>query len=969
MNAKTFVAHIVPLMDCEERQVFAEEAELKLFNEVIIEGLKDVLKHFSNAIKEIDDYADKLHMIADIIVAFFKTPLIPLLKPPLIFANIPEKSEVVLSDVKVDGFKLKEELKDLVYRPWVSGKKASISDPVEVFWTWILSRNFPNLKEIWSISPDRTVIDHIQIPHALFEAKNKFSDAYREVYKKLLIDLRLIGHIQHQKFWRVFLATPQDTRPGLNTAKLIPHLLATSAVAYSMWTSKNKNKNRKILKLELAILRLASLLHDIGKPRSWLSIENAEIKYPHPEESAKLATELLRSINLPEDIVNAVSDLIRSHHKPSNLGVLSIGNVNVNLTDLLHTLIKADRASSTLDRLAEISAKKVASVLGDEEDKVRNMLLKSGKEVWQYWLSISPDGLKKASEETAKYLLQMSEKQFPLIQERPNHIEGVFTLAFDVMGIQDFIYREKLPIVVGASYAVDLITLYALPRALVEAIDIPPECIIYAGGGMVYAISPDVDDKNLENAIKKAKQILMNVNLNVAWAKAQLYETWLITASELNAKLEENKRTIPIEDSWELGFEVLCDICHKNPAVKKKNHEYICYECSVLEELGYLLHFHAKIEWLKEIEKNLIPKWEQLQLWILEWLSGCEIESEPIKNIALVKADGNMIGAFMAKSISISDAILRSIRIDRSLKLAIFEAMRGIFMLKNLTENRKEQEEFNVDVARMFTGLLYSGGDDMVAIWPARISLQAISAICYWFWAGLGGLRQLSVGLASGKPKHNIWALIRTSEELMSVCKGKLRESLYRAKKDIIEVMPGIVGLFAAVYADTHVPLPCWVHEQVMKTPLDPNIANNSLTWQPLAFLTRINNDQKKESIEWLGLPNAWKIFNLLVDFAVNGKIRERVKKVFEGFYYARKGQFVSARDLRTVIREIHAAWVSLGRRADILTSFLVNRIFKAREERKRIYTYLTKMVLELYLNSPPPLIDAFNLAKFVLGE
>ncbi|RLE71583.1 MAG: hypothetical protein DRJ37_04670, partial [Thermoprotei archaeon] len=63
------------------------------------------------------------------------------------------------------------------------------------------------------------------------------------------------------------------------------------------------------------------------------------------------------------------------------------------------------------------------------------------------------------------------------------------------------------------------------------------------------------------------------------------------------------------------------------------------------------------------------------------------------------------------------------------------------------------------------------------------------------------------------------------------------------------------------------------------------------------------------------------------------------------------------------------AAWVSLGRRADILTSFLVNRIFKAREERKRIYTYLTKMVLELYLNSPPPLIDAFNLAKFVLGE
>ena len=987
MSERFFTAHVVPLMGDDENQLFAEPVDLTLFNEAVIKELEEILEVFSPVVSNIRGAANKSHAVADIITAFFKAPLMALLRPPLIFEGI--EADVELSDRRAEGFNIRPEARKAVFNPLVvrreDGAKICLPDPSGVFWAWLLARRLLEAEEkyrrIHECFESEEIEEHLAGLVALF------LNELRGIYERLFIELRLLGHEKHQKLWRAFLNIPQDTRPGPNASKLVPHLLATSAIACSIWMARS-GKGGEImekLKLELAILRLASLLHDVGKPNSWLSVKGTEIEKAHPDESARLAGELLRKAGLPEDVIEAVCALIRNHHprppgRLPDLRAVSIEGIDVDLKGLLVALIEADHASSALDRLAEISAEAIAPVLGEDEARVKEMLTKSGKEIWRYWLSKDPKLLRKASEEAAKHMLKLSEEYSILALARePKYVKGVCVIALDVMGIQEFIYREKLPAVVGASYAVDLMTLYALPRALVQVLGLPPECIIYAGGGMVYAIAPDLGEGVLAEVVRRAEQILGDVELYVACARARLYENWPATALELNAKLEEDKRTRSPESPLELGIEVLCDICHRRPAERprkgeERERDYICRECRALRRLGYPFHFRAKVEWLRALGESLAPEWDRLRSWVLEWLSGCESEAEPAKNIAIVKADGNMMGSFMAQAISISDAILRSARIDRSMKLALFEAMRSI-----LTSSAEEQEELGepeTDVARMFVGLLYSGGDDTMAIWPARVALQATSAICYWFWRGLGGLRQPSVGLASGKPKHNIWALIRTAEELMEICKSKLRRALHRANLKFHEVMPGIAGLFAAIYADTHVPLPCWAHEQAMGALLGPGTIEAGLTWQPLAFLTHIRPDKGGEramdELVWLGLPNAWRIFSLLADIEGESMLKSRVRRVFEHFRLAARGarwQAPSARDLRAVVREVHAANMGLGQKTDVFISFLVNRALKAKERRKRVYAALAKMALELGMRSSPPLADVFNLAKFVLGE
>jgi hypothetical protein len=63
---------------------------------------------------------------------------------------------------------------------------------------------------------------------------------------------------------------PADTRIGLNTSSLIIHLLTTSGISSAIYISKRK---KDISIKELAILRLLSMFHDIGKIVEWKAHE------------------------------------------------------------------------------------------------------------------------------------------------------------------------------------------------------------------------------------------------------------------------------------------------------------------------------------------------------------------------------------------------------------------------------------------------------------------------------------------------------------------------------------------------------------------------------------------------------------------------------------------------------------------------------------------------------------------------
>lgn len=63
-------------------------------------------------------------------------------------------------------------------------------------------------------------------------------------------------------------------------------------------------------------LRLALILHDVGKPRCYTEEDGIRHYKGHPEVSAKIAEERLRALGFDEELINDVSRLILLHDRP-----------------------------------------------------------------------------------------------------------------------------------------------------------------------------------------------------------------------------------------------------------------------------------------------------------------------------------------------------------------------------------------------------------------------------------------------------------------------------------------------------------------------------------------------------------------------------------------------------------------------------------------------------------------------------
>jgi tRNA nucleotidyltransferase (CCA-adding enzyme) len=72
-----------------------------------------------------------------------------------------------------------------------------------------------------------------------------------------------------------------------------------------------------------SIIRLAVLLHDIGKPECYAETETGIHFYGHPETGASIADEILHRLKMSNDIISTVCTLVKYH--ASYLGITSGG--------------------------------------------------------------------------------------------------------------------------------------------------------------------------------------------------------------------------------------------------------------------------------------------------------------------------------------------------------------------------------------------------------------------------------------------------------------------------------------------------------------------------------------------------------------------------------------------------------------------------------------------------------------------
>ncbi len=860
-----------------------------------------------------------------------------------------------------------------------------VPTPHDVFYAWVLGKELEYIRDVLA----RSVVD-------LRKAKvNIEYDDLKNAVKNTMIYLKhaifppssekeAIGRIE------LLMKLPADTRPGCSMSKLIPHLLATTGIAVAIYVnelSKNeldKQVKESVHRLELALLRLASLLHDVGKPRSWIYVFKDRVFRSHAEESAGLLKEIgvedfLKRLGL-EEVYKALYMLIQKHHNvdelPQKFEVKELG-IALNLKALGRILHDADASSSNIDRLGDLFADLTKDVLEKYAKKygvtVRELFAGVGTNIWNAWFEIlgREGDVKKIVDAITSRVRAYAVPPQLLEVDKSKPVKGVKLAIFDIANVQGFIRREDLRILSSASFVIDLCTVYAIPRAVIERLGLAVDSIIYAGGGIVIALVPQhVSDDDIERVVSYVKN-LIGFDININYALADLEESWPLSIRKALAKLATRKdiprRNIQRDStaSIETGYEVLCEYCGRRPATYKEGSEYICSECKVLHDLGSSMYIRSKLEALscfgyqdarKIIERSSKAKGGEAKVatkdenllqrvyqYLLQWFSGVKLErlGREEYRVALVKMDGNAVGLYMSSAINIAEAVCRSIRIDMGMKMGFLAALQKLREILN-------EEEFDEDVTRVFTGVLYAGGDDMLALWPAHIAIPVALVMAKTFWVMNGGEVTLSIAVAVAKPRHNVWNVLDSANRMLKMCKSGYRQDL---GKEVLAGKLNLLAMISFIKSD-------WQLFEAEVEQLFRRYGGNGyrLTYQPfLVPLKRLQNGGCRDFLT---------VLNVVVGNAINMQVNS-VDDAVKALVELTKAE--KAPILKGIVSMVHDSMGVLrghGGNKAVLALYLARESQRVEEPGKGIYRGAAN--LAMICSDLPPLFDIYNLVEIV---
>lgn len=554
----------------------------------------------------------------------------------------------------------------------------------------------------------------------------------------------------------MIIKMPADTRIGLNTSSLIIHLLTTSGISSAIYISKSKEVSAK----ELAILRLLSMFHDIGKVIEWEA---------HEKRSASILRDIFNSEIIEEgseawEVVEYVTKILKEEIK---------GGIYYEI------FREADKIASGVDRVKELIPIALSEDKKDKlEKKIIDYLAKFGIQTkgnleddyklifddWKFWNEfLSIEERIELTEDFCKNISTLSpnSKVYETMILKRVKLEEVLVVRFDFASIQRYIRSNDLRSLMGGSRIVDIIIYASIPDLLIN-LGIPYECILIFGGGNLTAFIP-------LNKINEVKEKLSHLNIpgvKINIGTSPLYDSYIAINRVIEKDILKMKVLSNIKPERNITLDIYkkCEFCGEDIAEESKHEESLCKKCQYKYEIATYEYFKYRIssffDWKKPEGDKYLPLIGKAD--ILFFIGGHSIEEaakihpiEEYKNLAIVRFDGNIIGQFMASAISITDIFERSVRVDRAVKDAI---NKFYIMLKGNSEE---------DALRFILGTLYIGGDDGVLIVPSWLSIPLSLYLLNHYYYLLGGKSTLSISIVGAKPKHPLIPLYECAGHLL----------------------------------------------------------------------------------------------------------------------------------------------------------------------------------------------------------
>ena len=375
-----------------------------------------------------------------------------------------------------------------------------------------------------------------------------------------------------------------------------------------------------------------------------------------------------------------------------------------------------------------------------------------------------------------------------------NVINSVSIVLVDFASIQEYIFRsQELRTVAVASHLVDLAAhAHFLIYLRLKGLRIPPEAQLYNGGGNIFMVLPAPYVQQIK---KLAKEYSEKNGLKILVASSPFISSYPEASKRLDEDMHFEKHRVDLASQlqslvkaptpYEDGKPRLCTMCYSDWAtttiVTPARPQEVCERCATMYELGSKMHFKPKWESRVQLDKDIsfVPEdlfeagWDQVLKSIMEVIAGHDLPVEGrIRDYAVIKFDGNAMRDFMLSSKTLTDAVERSFRIDMALKNAYLQALRALY--QGVAQINKD--EARKEVARVYLGTIYMGGDDGFIIAPSWLAVPLGHLIAEEFSREIGLQRGLKVGIAVGPATMNVWSLLECASALMDLGKKALRQ-------------------------------------------------------------------------------------------------------------------------------------------------------------------------------------------------